>query len=253
LKLLPTQWDKSRNFAKLEKWTRRAVAAGADLVVTPEGYLEGYVGNQKFGKGLTRQRYFEVAEPLDGPWITKIRKMVDMLSIHFLLGFAELRDGRVFNSAVLFDPNGEIVARYSKAHVMGKEPFNSLGSEFPVFETELGTLGLLVCFDRQLPETARILAVKGAQLILVPAFGLETEEISEEIMMRTRAYENGVYVAHVHPKNTFIVDPKGSIVAQSRGESEEIVIAEIVLDERIGSGPIRHRRPEIYREVLKGP
>ena len=110
---------------------------------------------------------------------------------------------------------------------------------------------MLICFDRQLPETARILAIKGAQVILVPAFGLEIEEINEDILMRARAYENSVYVAHVHPKNTFIVDPDGTIVAQNRGETEEIVMARITLDARIRSRKaFRDRRPEIYSEIL---
>lgn len=255
LKLLPTQWDKAANFAKLEKWTRKAVAAGADFVVTPEGYLEGYVGNSKIGKGLTRERYFEIAEPLDGPWMKKTSRLAKELGIYLLVGFAELAGDEVYNSAVIFSSAGKIVAHYSKSHLMGLEPFNREGRQFPVFSTPFGRIGILVCFDRQLPETSRILAVKGAQIILVPAFGLGMEEINEDIMMRTRAYENGVYVAHVHPRNTFIVDPKGNIVAQSRSFSEEIVIAKITLDERIGKGPIEHRRPEIYGEILsiKGP
>jgi N-carbamoylputrescine amidase len=121
-----------------------------------------------------------------------------------------------------------------------------------VFSTPLGRMGILICFDRQLPETARILAIKGAQFILVPAFGLASTEMNEDILMRTRAYENAVYAAHVHPVNTFIVDPEGTIIAQSRGDSEEIVMARITLDERIGSRKsFRNRRPDIYGEMLQ--
>ena len=119
---------------------------------------------------------------------------------------------------------------------------------------------MLICFDRQLPETARILAIKGAQVILVPAFGLGIEEINEDILMRARAYENSVYVAHVHPKNTFIVDPDGTIVAQKRGETEEIVMAKITLDAQdpfaksiSGSSPGNLRRnPEQEPNRLSG-
>jgi predicted amidohydrolase len=110
---------------------------------------------------------------------------------------------------------------------------------------------MLVCYDRQLPETSRILAIKGAQIILVPAFGLGIEKINEDIMMRTRAYENSVYVAHVHPKNTFVVDPRGDIIAQAEGDHETMILADITLDERIGDGPIRDRRPAIYQELLQ--
>ncbi|NWG12033.1 MAG: carbon-nitrogen hydrolase family protein [Acidobacteria bacterium] len=250
LKLLPARWDKAANFAKLDAVTRRAVSAGAEFIVTPEGYLEGYVGNAKMNPGLTRERYLDVAEPLDGPWMRKVEALAGELRIHMLVGFAERRGQRVFNSIALIGPDGNRIGLYSKTHTGGQEPFNDQGAEFPVFDTSLGRFGLLVCFDRQLPETSRILAIKGAQMILVPAFGLGTEEINEDVMMRTRAYENGVYVAHVHPKNTFVVDPSGTIIAQNRGESEGIVLAKITFDGRVGKGPIRHRRPGIYREIL---
>jgi predicted amidohydrolase len=250
LKLLPARWDKAANFSKLDTVARRAAAAGAEFIMTPEGYLEGYVGNAKMNPELTREKYLTAAEPLDGPWMRKVEGLARELSVHMLIGFAERRGDRVFNSAALIGPDGKRIGLYSKSHTGGQEPFNEEGTEFPVFDTALGRLGLLVCFDRQLPETARILAIKGAQMILVPAFGLGIEEINEDIMMRTRAYENGIYVAHVHPKNTFVVDPSGNIVAQNRGEAEGIVLAKITLDGRIGKGPIGHRRPGIYGEIL---
>ena len=252
LKLIPKQWDKDANFAKLEEYARRAVAAGASLVVTPEGYLEGYVGNTKISEGLTLERYLEIAEPIDGPYLVRARELAAGLGIHLVLGFAERRDDRIFNTLVLISPDGELIGTYSKSHNSRViEPFNTDGSEFPVHSTSLGRIGMLVCYDRQLPETSRILAIKGAQIILVPAFGLGITKINEDIMMRTRAYENSVYVAHVHPKNTFVVDPGGNIIAQEEGEHEAMLIAEITLDDRIGDGPIRDRRPEIYDELIR--
>lgn len=250
LKLLPVQWEKAANFRKLAEWAGKAAAAGADLVVTTEGFLEGYVANEKLAEGLTWDRYLEVGEPIDGPWIQKVRELADDLNVYLLLGFAERRRSEMYNAALLVSPSGAIIGHYTKSHAMA-EPFNSKGSEFSVFSTPLGRLGILICFDRQLPETSRILAIKGAQVILIPAFGLGTSEINEDIMMRTRAYENGIFVAHVHPKNTFIVNPEGDIIAQSRGEDEDIVMAQITLDERVGKGPIRYRRPEVYGEILK--
>jgi len=252
LKLIPKQWDKDANFTKLQEYARRAVAAGAALVVTPEGYLEGYVGNTKFSEGLTMERYLGIAEPIDGPYLTRARELAAGLGIHLVLGFAERRGDRVFNTVALISPRGELIGSYSKSHNSRViEPFNTDGSAFPVHSTALGRIGMLVCYDRQLPETSRILAIKGAQIILVPAFGLGITKINEDIMMRTRAYENSVYVAHVHPKNTFVVDPKGTIIAQEEGEHEAMVIAQVTLDERIGDGPIRDRRPEIYEELLR--
>jgi predicted amidohydrolase len=252
LKIIPTQWDKEANLIKLEEWTRKAAAAGARLIVTPEGFLEGYVGNPNLAPDLTRERYYEIGEPIDGPGLQRVGVLARELQVHILIGFAERRGDEMYNSAVLFDTSGEQVAYYAKTHSGGTgEPYNRSGDVFPVFETELGRIGILICFDRQNPETARILALKGAQIILVPAYGRWTDDISEDILLRARAYENGVYVVHVHPWNTFVVDPEGSIISQSRWHEEGIVLAKIKLDDRIGGGPIRQRRPEIYNEILK--
>jgi len=167
-----------------------------------------------------------------------------------VLGFAERRDGQNFNSAILIGPNGGVALHYSKAHTADDEPFNTHGAEFPVAETPFGKVGALICYDRQLPETARILAVKGARLIIVPAWGAYGE--MNTAMMRTRAYENSVYLAFVHPKRVMVIDPRGTVVAENDGEGDQLVYAEINLDnERLGRGPIRHRRPGIYGEILK--
>jgi predicted amidohydrolase len=252
LKIVPTQWDKEANLIKLEEWARKAAAAGAQLIITPEGFLEGYVGNPNLASDMTHERYLEIGESLDGPYLKKVESLVKELKVHLLLGFAERRGNDMYNSAILFDPSGKQIGHYSKTHSGGAgEPFNKSGNIFPVFETELGRIGILICFDRQNPETSRILALKGAQIIIIPAFGRWTDDISEDILLRARAYENSVYVVHVHPWNTFVVDPEGSIISQSRWHDENIVLAKIELNEKIGNGPIKQRRPDIYGEILK--
>jgi predicted amidohydrolase len=161
LKLIPKSWDKDANFAKLEAYARRAAAAGASLVVTPEGYLEGYVGNTKFSEGLTMERYLGIAEPIDGPYLTRARELAAGLGIHLVLGFAERRGDRVFNTVALISPRGELIGSYSKSHNSRViEPFNTDGSAFPVHSTALGGSGCW-CHDRQPLETSRILAIKG--------------------------------------------------------------------------------------------
>ena len=246
----PARWDKEANFATLERYAREAAAKGAQLVITPEGFLEGYVANDKANKDLTEEKYERVVEPLDGKMVDRVRGLARELKIHLVLGFAERRDGRTFNTAILISPDGGIAMHYSKAHTAEDEPFNTHGAEFPVAETHFGKVGALICYDRQLPETSRILAIKGARLIIVPAWGSYSE--MNTVMMRTRAYENSVYLAFVHPNRVMVIDPRGTIVAENQGEGDQLVFAEIDLnDERIGRGTIRHRRPEIYGEILK--
>jgi 5-aminopentanamidase len=244
LRVVPDRWDKESNFGKLDRFARQAVAKGADVVVTPEGFLDGYVANDR---DLDHRKYFAIAEPLDGPMMTRVRNLARELKIHLTIGFPELRGDRVFNSAAIFGPDGGVVSLYSKTHC-GGELHNTEGTEFPVITTPFGKWGTLICLDRQLPETSRILAIKGAQLILVPSYGMYSE--INDVMMRTRAYENGVYVAFVHPKRCLIIDPRGTVVASDTGDVDQIVTATIKLDSRIGNGPIRARRPEIYGEIL---
>jgi predicted amidohydrolase len=250
LRVAPDRWNKEANLQKLDHWVREGARQGARLVITPEGFLEGYVANTSANHGVTEERYRSVGESIDGRLLTRIRLLAKELKIYLLIGFAESRGGKMFNSAVIFSPEGEVTLHYSKSHNAHDEPFNTKGTEFPVANTQLGRLGTLICYDRQLPETSRILAIKGAQLILVPAWGAHGE--MNEIMMRTRAYENSVYVAFVHPEACLIIDPKGNVIARDEGDKDQIVTARIELDERVGRGPIRDRRPELYQEILQG-
>ena len=249
LRIMPARWDKPANLAKFERYAREAASRGADLALAPEGFLEGYVANVKANPGVTRERYAAVAEDLDGPSLNRVRALARELKIHLGLGFAERREGNLFNSFAIFGPSGELVLHYSKAHNDDDEPYNTTGREFPVAATALGRLGALICYDRQLPETARLLAIKGAQLILVPAWGGFGE--MNTAMMRTRALENSVWVAFVHPQRCLIIDPRGTIVAQDSGGEDQVVIARIHLDRRIGAGAIRSRKPQLYRDLVR--
>jgi predicted amidohydrolase len=249
LQMMPEPWNKQANYAKLERYARQSAAQGAQVVLTPEGFLEGYVGNRGRTRDLTWERYQTAGERLDGPLLTRVRHLARELKIYLLVGFAELRDDRMYNSAVIFSPEGAIVTHYSKTHTADDEPLNTKGAEFPVVSTPLGRWGALICMDRQLPETSRILALKGAQIILVPAYGMYGE--TNDILMRVRAYENGVWVAFVHPQRVLFIDPTGKILAQNQGPGDQVVTATIRLDDRVGRGPIRHRRPELYGDVVK--
>lgn len=250
LQLTPSSWDKEANYAKLERYAREAASKGAQVIVTPEGYLEGYVGNGKRSPGLTEEKYKEAGESIDGPLLTRARNLARELKVYLVVGFAEKRDAKTFNTVVIFSPEGAISSRYSKTHTLNDEPFNTKGREFPVIETPFGRWGTLICFDRQLPETARILAVKGAQLILLPSWGSYGE--MNDIMMRVRAYENGVFLAFVHPKRSFVVGPTGDVIARGTSEEDQIVMTRIDLNAQVRArAPIGFRRPELYGDITK--
>lgn len=250
LSLTPEPWNKESNLQKLEKFARRAAAQGAQVIVAPEGYLEGYVGNEHRTPGLTQAKYeSEAAEALDGPLLRRVRGLADELNIYLMLGFAEKRDGRVFNTAVMFAPDGSVAAHYSKSHTMNDEPFNTKGDSFPVVSTPFGKWGTMICFDRQAPEVARILAVKGADTIFVPAWGGYGE--MNDRMMRVRAYENGVNLAFVHPKRALLIDASGAIIAQSQGEEDQIILGRMRVNPERKHSMLKYRRPELYRELMQ--
>jgi predicted amidohydrolase len=251
LRVTPTPWEKQRNFYLLERFARQAADQGAQLVVTPEGFLEGYVWNDEDPQYFSKERYFELGKSADGPLLGRVGSLASELDIYLAVGVAERRDECMYNSMFIYSPDGVAMSRYAKSHTAGDEPYNTKGSEFPIVETAIGRWGTVICMDRQLPETSRILAIKGAQLILVPAWGMYGE--MNDIMMRTRAFENGVHVLFVHPKRCLIISPDGTIIAQDKGNGDEVVTAHVTLSPSGSHGPIRRRRPEIYGELLLGP
>ena len=248
LTLTPEPWNKEANFVKLAKFARQAAAQGARVVVAPEGFLEGYVGNQHRSPGLDRDKYISVGEKIDGPLMKRVSDLAKELKVFLSVGFAERNNDRMFNSTVIFGPDGKITGHYSKSHTADDEPFNTKGTEFPVFPTPLGRWGTLICFDRQLPETTRILALRGAQFIIVPAWGGYGE--INDIMMRVRAYENGVWLAFVHPKRCLIIDPKGKVIAKDAGEFDQAVLATIRINPDAQQTLLERRRPELYGDLV---
>jgi predicted amidohydrolase len=135
----------------------------------------------------------------------------------------------------------------------GERAWWAQGTEFPVYETALGRLGMLICFDRQLPEPARILALRGAELLLVPTAGAYGEKKTERnfALMKTRAYENKVFLAMAHPAEGLIVNPMGEVLAR-KGLNEEVLVRCVDLDYVYESREgdcrdlLKERRPELY-------
>ena len=129
------------------------------------------------------------------------------------------------------------------------KPRDTKGDELRPVDTPLGRWGTLICFDRQLPETARVLTLRGAQFLLIPAWG-GYGEINDQ-MMRVRAYENGVWLAFVHPKRCLIIDPRGTVIAQNSGEGDQIVSTTIDIRQSRKTQLLNERRPELYQEIVK--
>ena len=184
-----------------ERFLREAVEDRPDVVVLPE-----------VGCGLDPQ-------PLDGsPIIETVRPYAREAGMYVVLNLLETNDPKPFNTTVILDRNGETLGVYRKVHIpMPSE--NQPGDSFPVFDLDFGRAGVLVCFDDYYPESARTLALKGAEIIFYPHQehycwnGVE----HIEIMSRSRAIENVVFVVPCGPTaneegpfgRTAIIDPTG--------------------------------------------
>ncbi len=257
--VIPDKWDKEVNWARTEKMVREAVSnGGADIVVTPEDILDGYVIEEanaisdRNEKERVTAKFEEVAEPMDGQYVKKACDLAGELDIFFIFGFLEKRDGRYYNSSILIDPDGDIIGRYSKTHFAEgyyiKPERYTPGDEYPVFDTPFGKVGIIICYDRQLPEPARIMAVKGAQVLFIPAYGSYTDENGwNTALLRTRAYENRCPVAYCNPFQSLLIDRNGNV--RATGTAGEIVCYELDTSPSNYEGRFRNRRPDTYKEI----
>ena len=229
--------DKDRNLERADRLTREAARAGADLIVLPE----------KFNLLGTHEHYQAGAESLDGPTVSWARDTARELEIDLVAGsFVERREGhdKLGNTSVHAGPDGEIRGVYRKIHmfdvtVAGKEYRESTsqeaGDEVVTSEADGARLGLTVCYDLRFPELYRILAVRGARILIVPAaFTKTTGQAHWDTLLRARAIENQAFVIAadqigVHPPGnesfggSQIVDPWGDVLA--RAEDRECVIS----------------------------
>jgi deaminated glutathione amidase len=253
--------DMDRNLKAADRLTRAAAADGAELVVLPERLdLRG-----------SARDYAERAEPLDGRPIAWARQTAGELGIDLVAGsIAERREGhdRVANTSVHVGPDGEVKAVYRKIHMFDVEvggveyresEHSEPADEIVLSETANGTeLGLTICYDLRFPELYRILALRGARVVTVPAnFTRVTGEAHWEPLLRARAIEDQVFV--IAPGqgrgegpegdsygNSMIVDPWGEVLARAGGEGEAVVVADLDLARQ---DEIREKLPSLANRV----
>jgi predicted amidohydrolase len=234
--------DKPANVARAEAGVREAAARGARLVALPEKW--NAIGDPDV--------LHANAEPIDGPTITAVRAWARELDIWILAGsiaMLEPGDDKLRNMSVLVSPAGEIVATYAKMHMFDVDvagvAYRESDAERPgdrivTADVDGTTLGMTVCYDVRFPELYRILAVRGARIITVPAaFTLMTGRDHWEVLLRARAIENQCFViapdvigdhggGKVSYGRSMIIDPWGTVIAQA-GDSERVIVADLDL------------------------
>jgi deaminated glutathione amidase len=258
---LQSTTDTDRNLASAERLVRAAAAGGAELVVLPER-LDIRGGTSDYLAG---------AEPLDGRPVEWARGLARELGIDLVAGsIAERRDGheRVSNTSVHVGPDGEIRAVYRKIHMFDIEVEGTVyresehtepSAEIVLSETAGGVgLGLTVCYDLRFPELYRILALRGARIVTVPAnFTRITGQAHWEVLLRARAIEDQVFV--IAPGqgnlpdtdadsygNSMIVDPWGEVLARAPMEGEHVIAADLDLARQ---DEIREKLPSLANRV----
>jgi len=243
IKAVPEKWNVEANWRTFDELAHAAASRGAQLVITPECFLDGYVAPVR--KGFTRRRFEKVAQPLRGRgYVAKARDLARELGVHLVFGFTEKRAGGCYNAAALIDDTGKLLGVYHKTHLMGHDSRYLPGRALKVWDTSLGRIGIMICADRRWPETARTLKIKGAQLIANPTYGMH--HLDNEWWMRTRSYENELFIAFAHPEVSLIAGPKGEIAAKLESNVPDVLVHDIDLD-AIPNEMFPHRRPDIYR------
>jgi N-carbamoylputrescine amidase len=261
--------DRDANLAKGDAVCRRARAMGADVALFPEMWSAGMTFYDPKREG-DRERWQALAISRDDSFIVHFRNLARELNMAIALTYLEKWNGAPRNSVSLIDRHGEIVLTYAKVHTCEFDLGAALtpGDGFPVCEldTEQGPvkIGFMICFDREFPETARILMLEGAELILTPnACTLDEHRL---IQFKTRAFENMVGVAmtnYAAPQNNGhsaafdgvaypVVDgePRDTLIIEA-GELEDVYIAAFDMDsirayrERETWGNA-YRRPRLY-------
>jgi predicted amidohydrolase len=254
--------DVDANVALAERLLHEAADGGADVAALPE--LFPFYGSHR--------RSREIAEPVPGPITERLAAVARARSMWVLGGsVAEVDDGRVFNTSTLFARDGELAARYRKIHlfdvdIAGQPPLResalfAAGDHVVTHETDLGRVGLSVCYDLRFPELYRGLVALGAQVVFVPsAFTAVTGEAHWEVLLRARAIEDQCFV--VAPAqwgswgppddgrrcygNSMVVDPWGRVLERAPAEGDGVWFADLDLGElrrvRAALPALAHRR-----------
>ena len=214
-----------------------------DIVCLPEGIT--VVGTQK--------HYAEVSESVPGPTCAKLGALARKLNAWIVAGIYEREGKIVYNTAVLIDRKGALAGKYRKTHLPREEWEAGItpGKDYPVFETEFGKVGLTICWDVQFPEPCRAMALKGAEIILLPIWG------GSETLAKARAIENHIFlITSSYDMKSFIVDPTGEVMAEAT-RAKPVAVATLNLDQKyfqpwLGDMKTRtwkERRPDIPLEA----
>jgi predicted amidohydrolase len=255
--------DKNGNLGKIEDFTIKAKEEDADIVIFPELSLTGYV---------LRDQIYELAETIPGPSTKKITTLAKETKTHIILGLPELSQktkATVFNTAIFVDPEGSI-KKYRKMYLPTHSVFEEKryfrpGYQSVSFDTAVGNVGLLICYDIFFPEVCRLTRLKGAQLLVCISASPAIRRNYFETLTVARAIENTAFLVYVNLAGvedglqfwggSRIVSPTGDLLVKAKYDVEDLVICDVDYKDIRTAEPfiptLRDLRPELFDELRR--
>lgn len=250
--------DKDYNIRKIERYVKQAKKKRASLVVFPELALTGYT---------CRDLVYELAETISGPSVQQLEAIAKKENMHVVFGMLEKSSKAksvLYNTSVLISPKG-FIGKYRKMHLPTHSVFEEKryfrgGYQTPIFDTSIGKLGLIICYDVFFPEITRLLRLRGAQLVICISASPSVRRGFFEVLTTARALENTMFLAYVNLVGiedglqfwggSRMIAPSGRIIAQAKYDEEDMVVAQIDYSDmdRVGVfvPMLRDLRPELF-------
>ncbi|HEY6493541.1 MAG TPA: carbon-nitrogen hydrolase family protein [Trebonia sp.] len=230
---LPGPLDVAGNLRRLDAICAAAAARRVEVLVTPEMFTSGYA--------IGRAQAVRLAEDAGGPTEAAVADIARRHRLAIVYGYPERAPGGgAYNAAAMIGPDGVVQGRHRKVHLYGdvdREQFTASPERPRAFGYDASTVGMLICYDVEFPESVRRLAVDGARALFVPTANMIGCEQVQEILVRARACENNlglVYANYCGADDVFeynglsmVCGPRGEVLAQADAKSEELVIADL--------------------------
>lgn len=232
IRLRPKGEDPVERFVEL---SRRSVEVGTDIILLPEGIT--VVG--------TAKKYAEVSEAVPGPTTERLGALAREKKAWVVAGIYERDGGTVYNTAVLIDRQGRYAGKYRKVYIPREEMEAGItpGDEYPVYATDFGKVGMMICYDVFFADPARGLATNGAELILMPIWG------GKETLARARAEENHVFLATSgYDFPAMVYDPVGETLARTEVDGT-VAVTTVDLAKRYDEKWLGNMKARYFREL----
>src|SRR3954447_3337756 len=261
----PKLGEKERNLDVCLAQLEEAAAQGAQLLVLPECAIPGYMFDSV-------EEALPFAEEIPGPSTEAFERECRRLGVHAICGLIDHEGDTLYNAAILVGPDG-LIGSYRKTHLpfLGVDRFVTPGDELKVFDTALGRIGLIICYDLRFPEVTRTLALHGADMVALPTNFPMAAKLQCDVIAPARAAENRIYllVANRVGKERWgefcglsqIVDPYGTRLAEAGEAEETLLVAKVELEKARDKDYVvpgeyelylfGHRRPELYGALVE--